>query len=433
MNIATWWFIFIGVVIVVGLILTLTQRATRANPQGGSWGVGTRFFLVTLRLAIGWHILFEGFEKRDNPSWSSEAYLREATGPLAPKFREIAGDALIDRLTPSLFREPGQERAQEHFPVALDRDWQLFFTNFQKHYQISDLKGEFVAAATVGALGSGSGQAPLVALTTLQGPQNERARLAFELARARAEAWIVTDLSPVKLNSPYPPDVKVDKKMQDRIKEYQAAERNVRDIEQTDLPAFGTAAYDKLAKAKKEANDLRASLKSDLAKHTASMRAGLLVVLTPQQRTMPPPPDTVQWPIGAWGKLEWANAIVTYGLLAVGACLLLGVLTRTACLAGAAFLLLFYLAIPALPDWPAPPRLEGFYLYVNKTLIEMFALLTLATTRSGRWFGLDGLLQFLRPGAWRSASPVPRPGRNDIPDKVVPAPTGKSPAHAITT
>ena len=424
MSIATWWFIFIGIVIVVGLLLALAQRARPASPDGGSWGLGTRFFLVTLRLAIGWHILFEGFEKRDNLVWSSEAYLREATGPLAPKFREIAGDGLIARLTPT---------ADDRLPEALDRDWHLYFANFQRHYQISDIKGEFIAAAAVGSLASSSGRSPLVALATLQGPQNERARLAFELARARAEAWIVTDLSPVKLNSPYPPDVKVDKKVKDRIKEYQDAERNVRSIEETDMPAFGTAAYDKLAKAKKEANDLRASLKNDLTRHTANMRQALLAVLNTQQRNMPQPPDTIKGPVSTWGKLEWADALVIYGLLAVGACLLLGVLTRTACLAGAASLLLFYLAIPALPDWPAPPRLEGFYLYVNKTFIEMLALLTLATTRSGRWFGLDGLLQFLRPGAWRTAPPAPRPSRNDVPERVVPTATSKTPARAGTT
>jgi uncharacterized membrane protein YphA (DoxX/SURF4 family) len=417
MNIATGWFIFVGLVIVIGLLLAITQRATPANAQG--WGRGTRYFLVTLRLAIGWHILFEGVEKLQNPAWSSEAYLREATGPLAPEFRKLAGDGLIARLTPS---------KDGRFPEALDRDWQTYFANFKRHYQIGDAKPESVTTAIAGALGISSGQAPLVALATLQGPQNDRAAIAFELAHARTQAWVATEASPVKLNSPYPPDVKVDKTVKQRIQEYQDAEQKVRNIEQTDLPAFGTAAYDKLARAKTDANSLRAGLKSDLAKQTAGMRQALVTVLTPHQRDMPLPPETVKWPIRAWGKLEWADAIVTYGLLAVGAGLLLGVLTRTACLAGAAFLLLFYLAIPALPDWPASPRLEGFYLYINKTFIEMLALLTLATTRSGRWFGLDALLQFLRPGAWRSTPPPSQAGRGDYSERGIPAP--KSPAHA---
>ena len=37
----------------------------------------------------------------------------------------------------------------------------------------------------------------------------------------------------------------------------------------------------------------------------------------------------------------------------------------------------------------------------------MLALLALATTHSGRWAGLDGVLQFLRPGR-RRAVPAAR-------------------------
>ena len=61
----------------------------------------TRFLLVVLRLAIGWHFLFEGIEKLDSyfrgPAegkavWTSEHYLRESTGPLRGVFRAQAGD-----------------------------------------------------------------------------------------------------------------------------------------------------------------------------------------------------------------------------------------------------------------------------------------------------------------------------------------------------
>jgi hypothetical protein len=68
---------------------------------------------------------------------------------------------------------------------------------------------------------------------------------------------------------------------------------------------------------------------------------------------------------------------------------------------GACLLFSFFLAMPPLPGWPESPRAEGHYLFINKNIIEMLALLTLATTRSGRWAGLDGLLQFLRPRRWQ--------------------------------
>ena len=53
----------------------------------------TMFFLILLRLAIGWHFFFEGYHKihsdeigptETSKPFSSEMYFREATGPLGP-------------------------------------------------------------------------------------------------------------------------------------------------------------------------------------------------------------------------------------------------------------------------------------------------------------------------------------------------------------
>ena len=61
----------------------------------------TKFFLVLLRLAIGWHLLFEGVVKVrthelgktiTNTPFSSAPYLRDANGPLGDFFRDQAGD-----------------------------------------------------------------------------------------------------------------------------------------------------------------------------------------------------------------------------------------------------------------------------------------------------------------------------------------------------
>ena len=42
--------------------------------------------LVTLRVLIGWHFLYEGVSKIINPYWSSVAYLMDSKGP----FSELA-------------------------------------------------------------------------------------------------------------------------------------------------------------------------------------------------------------------------------------------------------------------------------------------------------------------------------------------------------
>src|SRR5262249_41147804 len=91
--------------------------------------------------------------------------------------------------------------------------------------------------------------------------------------------------------------------------------------------------------------------------------------------------------------------------LLIGIGLILGLLTRPACVGGAMFLFMFYLAMPPLLGVPDNPRAEGHYFLINKNIIEMLALLALATTASGRWLGLDGLVQFLYPWRWRARTP----------------------------
>lgn len=62
------------------------------------------FLLILLRIAIGWHFLYEGVYKietlKTNEPFSSEGYLRNATGPLAERFfRPMVPDVYgFDRL-----------------------------------------------------------------------------------------------------------------------------------------------------------------------------------------------------------------------------------------------------------------------------------------------------------------------------------------------
>jgi hypothetical protein len=60
---------------------------------------------------------------------------------------------------------------------------------------------------------------------------------------------------------------------------------------------------------------------------------------------------------------------------------------------------MLYLAMPSWPWLPENLKAESHYLYVSKNLLVALGLLALAGTRSGRWFGLDGLVRLLNP--WR--------------------------------
>ena len=51
--------------------------------------------LVILRLAIGWHFLYEGITKLLNPDWSSLGYLMDSEGIFQGVFQAIAGNAAL--------------------------------------------------------------------------------------------------------------------------------------------------------------------------------------------------------------------------------------------------------------------------------------------------------------------------------------------------
>jgi len=91
-------------------------------------------------------------------------------------------------------------------------------------------------------------------------------------------------------------------------------------------------------------------------------------------------------------KLDQVNLTTTYGLIAMGVCLILGLLGPFAALAGAVFLGQIYLSMPPWPGLPANPMAEGHYFIVNKNLIEMLACLALVFIPTSFWIGFDSLL-----------------------------------------
>ncbi len=60
--------------------------------RGYQIGVLAVVLLVLLRMAIGWHFLYEGMWKYKNPSFSAESFFKQARGPWAEKFHELVPD-----------------------------------------------------------------------------------------------------------------------------------------------------------------------------------------------------------------------------------------------------------------------------------------------------------------------------------------------------
>ena len=423
------WALLAAAVLFVGL-------AARLMKKGADGGINSasRFLLIGLRLVIGWHFLIEGIEKLHSPSWTSEAYLRESSGPLAPTFRALAGDRLIDKLTVG---------ADDTFPAELAIEWRTYVDAFSNYYQLND-------------------------------EYRSKASAVFAQAKSKTLTWLTSTKQPVQIAGALPPPYTDELTVPQRLERHKKLEATVRAIE-ADIPKYGPELFAKYKTAKGDLNKWRADLKRDLDLQFQSLKKDLRdgVLLPLLQELVPEPyrakltprkeerdkkekewlstvqgvyhqimlaansakndaptldaqtvrifvsaferkqgeqsgdeilPVTPRRPVGAWKLLDWSDAVVKYGLVIVGGCLLAGLITRTACLAGAGFLLMFFLAMPPLPGWPENPRAEGHYLYINKNIIEMFALLALATMRTGRWAGVDGLLQFLRPARWRGAS-----------------------------
>lgn len=94
--------------------------------------------------------------------------------------------------------------------------------------------------------------------------------------------------------------------------------------------------------------------------------------------------------------LKVVDFLNTWGLIAIGLGLIFGLFTRTACLAGAFLLFLYYSCNPPLIGLEYSVPSEGNYLVVNKTMIESVALLVLALFPTSYTFGLDMLIDKYR-------------------------------------
>lgn len=58
-----------------------------------------RYWILALRLAIGWLFLYAGISKLVHVGgWSAKGFLSHLEGPLAPLFATLAGNAIVDWL-----------------------------------------------------------------------------------------------------------------------------------------------------------------------------------------------------------------------------------------------------------------------------------------------------------------------------------------------
>ncbi|HEX3148986.1 MAG TPA: DoxX family protein [Gemmataceae bacterium] len=112
------------------------------------------FFLIVLRLCIGWHFAYEGYGKvksaclgksavNEKP-FSSETYFRESEGPFGKIIKSRIGDPdqqVVDKLTlKPVEGDASNADPKSRFPAALDKEWDDYLNRFVEQYKIDDEK-----------------------------------------------------------------------------------------------------------------------------------------------------------------------------------------------------------------------------------------------------------------------------------------------------
>lgn len=98
---------------------------------------------------------------------------------------------------------------------------------------------------------------------------------------------------------------------------------------------------------------------------------------------------------GNEGFLAVSNYVNIYGLTLIGLALILGCFSRIASIGGIIFLALFYLSHPPFIGAEYMMPTEGSYLWVDKNLIEIGALMVLIYFPTSHIIGLDRYLSKL--------------------------------------
>ncbi len=305
----------------------------------------TVVMLVILRVTIGWHFLYEGVWKIVNADqFSAAGFLGAAKGPAAPLFHWMVPD--ID----------GRRRLA--LKERVDDKGNAFVTSESYLNAWARLKDQAVDRYKLGP------------------EQTAEAEKTFQVYGESLELYLTENREDIEgyLGS------------LQRLRERKAAGTNGAAHEKKRV-------WDEQMKLRGEANGWL----SDLDAMGEEYQLALWDVLDEDQRARgpirAPLSEADALPIALPMANTWSGLLdfgVTYGLAAIGLCLMLGFCSRLAALGGAAFLFSVVLVQMPWPTvYPPPPEVVGHALLVDKNFVEMVAMVVLATTAVGRWGGLD--------------------------------------------
>jgi uncharacterized membrane protein YphA (DoxX/SURF4 family) len=379
--------------------------------------------LVALRVATGWHFFSQGMDHYRDRDWSSEGFLRQAKGPWADFYKSKVPDFHGFH---ELVSQPWRDASEVKTESAAKKE------KPKKKEDVAE-KSAPAGAPTEGNPQPGDAKAKSAADKSAakseppeqptEGdpspppkPESAAVRakklLDQELARAqpiyggfanrvindwegrRAEIAAHYDFDEQQQNQSKAVFDNYQFGLVDYLEtirgELELYQRELRRLDQmqsfkgsTDIP-FSSQ---RLADKQREVVRQPAAWLTDIRLMEREFNEDLVAIATDEQRAggeLPIPES----------PLKKTDRILTWAMIICGGCLIVGLFTRIAAVACAAFL---FLVIMSQPPW-VPGTITTLFPY---QLVEMLALLALATTAVGRWGGLDFFLHFLITAPFR--------------------------------
>ncbi|MHB8902005.1 MAG: hypothetical protein ACYC6Y_24880 [Thermoguttaceae bacterium] len=327
-------------------ILHESERRFPLNGKKYQIGLLAVVLLVALRLTIGWHFFYEGVWKIVNAEkFSAVEFLTISKGPFAPLFYAMVPD-LDGRVR--LATGPGEQgEGWVTSPVYLEA-WTRTKDGFVRQNR-------------------------------LEGPAEERVEAAFAQYKQSLEEYMTDNEAEIAAH-------------------FKALDRYIarKDSGANEAKHEKKRIWDEQMKLRGEADGWLADLDGmgkemclafyNVLDEPQKQRAHVPQVVTAPER-LPVPLPLVKT------RTQFLDMAVTYGLTAIGFCMLLGLCNRLACLGGGAFLISVLMTQPPWPTiYPPAPEVVGHALIVDKNFVEMVAIFMLAALPVGRWAGLDYFL-----------------------------------------
>lgn len=380
------------------------------------------FFLLALRLAIGWHFLFEGLYKvhshyagptETTKPFTSEPYFKAAPGPVGAMMRRQFGDpagVIADRvkaardITPEAFAKlPAAEQAAA-CPESVARELDAQETATEEAIKAEATAAEKSATETEALALTGAktdaDRAKIKATADAARADAKKKAESFKesaqplilAAKAKYARWVYGvdgRAAKVKFISGTDPLLTAPQ----RLAHLDVMRGEAKDTAARQSMGLGNG-YGTEAKRAAETRADAIAAEADVARDANAFVAELQGELTGGKAVIVPPEPTL-------GRRM--DIVTMWFLVAVGGMIMAGLFTRLACVLAAGFLVTTYLNHPPFPWFPLPPGTEGNPVFVNKNVIECLALLALASMPTGRWLGLDALI------AWAFGCRTPEP------------------------